>query len=61
MKKKIYKKPEILLLAMEVAELIAYSGGSESAGVTINGEEADYDETADNRSRGFWGSSDEVW
>ena len=61
MKKKAYMKPEMSLLVMETAEVIAYSGGSESVGLNIS-EEADKTEsTVDNRSRGLWGIGDEEW
>ena len=40
-------------LGMEAAELMAYSGGSQSLGITIDGENSDYSED-DNRSRGLW-------
>ena len=54
MKKKAYMKPEMRTLGMETAELIVCSGGSESTGVKIDGENSDYSED-DNRSRGLWG------
>ena len=53
MKKKAYMKPEISTLGMETAELMVYSGGSESTGVTIAGETPD-ESGDDNRSRGLW-------
>ncbi len=53
MKKKVYMKPEVVTLDMETAELMVYSGGSESTGVTIAGETPD-DSNVDNRSRGLW-------
>ena len=53
MKKKIYIKPEVATLDMETAELMVYSGGSESTGVKIAGENPDNSDV-DNRSRGLW-------
>ena len=53
MKKKVYMKPEVATLDMETAELMVYSGGSESTGVTIAGETPDESDD-DNRSRGLW-------
>ena len=53
MKKKVYMKPEVVTLDMETAELMVYSGGSESTGVKIAGETPD-DSNVDNRSRGLW-------
>ena len=53
MKKKVYMKPEVVTLDMETAELMVYSGGSESTGVTIAGENSDNSDV-DNRSRGLW-------
>ena len=58
MKKKAYMKPEMWTLGMEAAELMAYSGGSQSLGITIDGENSDYSED-DNRSRGLW--DDQEW
>ena len=58
MKKKAYMKPEMWTLGMETAELMAYSGGSQSLGITIDGENSDYSED-DNRSRGLW--DDQEW
>ena len=46
-------KPEVATLDMETAELMVYSGGSESTGVTIAGETPDESDD-DNRSRGLW-------
>lgn len=55
MKKKAYMKPEMWTLGMETAELMVYSGGSESTGVTIGDTPDDSDSDVDNRSRGLWG------
>ena len=57
MKKKAYMKPEMWTLGMEAAELMVYSGGSESTGVKIS--ETPDDSDVDNRSRGLW--DDQEW
>ena len=48
-------------LVMETAEVIAYSGGSESVGLNISEEADNTESTVDNRSRGLWGIGDEEW
>ncbi len=54
MKKKAYIKPEIEDLTMDiVGSILAFSGGSTTEGVNVDGETPD-ESPDDNRSRGLW-------